>query len=162
MEKTKNIEPTSPAVFIDRLTRNSPMNKTPSHLQSQNEKESLELLVIGSSITKYIDAGKIERRSPENAVTECMSGAKVEDVHRKINEYSLRYNIKKIVIHVGGNNILNDNPETLTEKIIAMLKEVRKVMPTTKIFYSAILPRWNNNYLSGIHWVKHKKLLCGK
>ena len=156
MEKTKNIEPTSPGVFVDRLTRNSPL-KTSSHHQSQNihepEKESLELLVIGSSITKYIDAGKIERRSPENAITECMSGAKVEDVNCKIKEYSLRYNIKKIVIHVGGNNILNDNPKTLTEKIVDMLKEVRKIMPTTKIFYSAIIPRWNNNYLPGINWI---------
>ena len=92
-----------------------------------------------------------------------MRGAKVENVKSKIIEMSKSYNIRKIVIHVGGNNIPNDDAATLTNKIIDMLESTRQVMPGTKIFYSAIIPRTHNNYLPAINEVnKNIRKFCAK
>ena len=76
-----------------------------------NEKENLQLLVIGSSIMKYIDASKIEKRLSTKARMICIPSAKTEDASKKLEELSKTHNIKILMIHVGRNNIPNDNPQ---------------------------------------------------
>ena len=62
-----------------------------SNIEKENtqftvEKSTIELLIIGDSITKFIDASKIERKSPTLAQTVCMPGGKVSDILRKIKQ----------------------------------------------------------------------------
>ena len=87
---------------MDKVTHHEPLSSTTNlplgintqtfdteHDRSKDEKddkEPLELLVIGSSITKFIDARKIEKKADKEAMTICMRGAKVEHVHTKISE----------------------------------------------------------------------------
>ena len=61
-----------------------------------NEKANLQLLVIGSSIMKYIDASKIEKRPSTKARTICMPGAKNEDVSKKLEELSKTTKLKNL------------------------------------------------------------------
>ena len=75
----------------------------------------MELLIIGSSIVKILDAKKIEKRSPDKA--RVMSGAKVNDVKKRLIEVNEKYNAKKMVIHAGGNNIPQEDPNSLTNNI---------------------------------------------
>ena len=85
----------------------------------------------------------------------CMSGAKVKDVKERLKEIE-NYNIKNLIIHVGGNNIPMDSPDILSEKIIDLLLYAKKVMHSTKVYFSAIIPRCEDNYLPGINYVNRK------
>ena len=117
------------------------------------DKVELELLVIGSSIMRDIDATKIEKRSPTKARTICIPGAKIETIMMKITELNETHNIKQIIIHGGGNNIKRDivqNPRKLTSQITTMLQHTQHIMPDTKIHYSAVLPRTDNKLFPGI------------
>ena len=104
-------------------------------------------------MVKYIDAKKIEKRSPDKAMSICMSGAKVRDVSSKITELNQQFNIKKIIIHVGGNNIPQDDPSKLSHKITHLLQNCQTLMPLTKIHYSAIIPRVSDSFINGINAV---------
>ena len=99
---------------------------------------------------KYSDGSKIEKRPSTKARTICMPGAKTEDVSKKLEELSKTHKIKKLMIHVGGNNIPNANPQILSEKLIGMLKHTQGIMPETVLQFSALLPRLGDNYLPGI------------
>ena len=117
------------------------------------EKTELDLLVIGSSIMRDVDASRIESRSTTKALTICMPGARIEDVRKKITNLHHNHVIKNIIIHVGGNN-LNKNtthdPRLLSNEVIELLQHTTKIMPETKIHYSAILPRSSDNILPAI------------
>ena len=82
-----------------------------------------------------------------------MPGGKVSDILRKIKQLEKKYEIKRIIIHVGSNNIPNDEPTPLVSEISAMLREIQELMPNTKLYYSDILPKINDNYIEGIHFV---------
>ena len=165
--KAKYLQPTPPSAFIDNLDNDHTIspNNTNSLINETftSEKETLELLVIGSSIVKYIAAKKIEKRLPNNTLTECLPGAKVDDVMRRINELHNIYDIKKVVIHVGGNNIPRDNSTILTKKLIEMLQNTRRLMPKAKIYFSAIIPRVKNEWLPEINTVNgNLRTFCGQ
>ena len=82
-----------------------------------------------------------------------MSGAKVDDVRKRIIELNEVYNIRKMILHVGGNNIPQEDPVTLTESICNLLQSTKSLMPSTELFYSAIIPRIGDNFLPGLNSV---------
>ena len=118
-----------------------------------SEKTELDLLVIGSSIMRDVDASRIESRSTTKALTICMPGARINDVRKKITNLHHDHVIKNIIIHVGGNNINKNtthDPHPLSNEVIEMLQHTKKIMPETKIHYSAILPGSSDNILPAI------------
>ena len=64
-----------------------------------------------------------------------------------------------MIIHAGGNNI-NDhtirNPQFLSNAIITTLENIRRRMPRTQIYYSAILPRTTDSYLPMIFLINRE------
>ena len=118
---------------------------------SANSKRHLQLLVIGSSIIKHIQANRIEQNSP--ALTICMPGAKIEHLPRKIFDIKRNHFIKNVILHAGGNNINAHtirNPHVISNRIITTLQDLSTRMPRTQMFYSAILPRTNDTILPAI------------
>ena len=92
-----------------------------------------------------------------------MKGSKVEHVHARISKVNRQYNIKNVVIHVGGNNIPMDNPENLNIKLVQLLNHTRRLMPHSKIYFSAIIPRLGNKYLPGINNInRNMRLFCAE
>ena len=49
-------------------------------------KPTLDLLIIGSSIVKFIDAKKIEKHNPESSQTVCIPGGKIPDILKQLDE----------------------------------------------------------------------------
>ena len=49
-----------------------------------NSKQALELLVIGSSIAKFIDSARIEKRMSDATKTVCLPGAKISHILSEI------------------------------------------------------------------------------
>ena len=120
-----------------------------------NSTQPLELLVIGSSIVKFIDAARIEKRQPDSTKTVCLPGAKINDILSEIKSLSKTYSIKKMVIHVGGNRIPHENPKSIITKLKDMITQILSIMPETKIYYSLILPRISENYVYGINEINN-------
>ena len=113
----------------------------------------MELVVIGSSIVRYIDANKIERRRLAQTERICLPGGKVNDIKNEIGIITTKYNVKKLIIHVGGNNVPRDSPDNVTKMIKDMLIYTKEVMPQTKMYFSSILPRTNEAWISGIDYI---------
>ena len=139
----ENINSTQPNTL--NLTQPNTLNST----------QPLELLVIGSSIVKFIDAARIEKRKPDSTKTVCLPGAKINDILSGIKSLSKTYSIKKMVIHVGGNHIPHENPKSIITKLKDMVTQIISIMPETKIYYSLILPRISENYVYGINEINN-------
>ena len=56
-----------------------------------------------------------------------------------------------MIIHVGGNHIPHESPDTVIANLQNMLTKIKTIMPNTKIYYSLVLPRINDNYIPGIN-----------
>ena len=110
-----------------------------------------ELVIIGSSIVKFVDAKKIERRKAEETETICIPGGKTSHVLQKVKTLKDTHDIKKMIIHVGGNHIPHESPDTVIANLQNMLTKIKTIMPNTKIYYSFVLPRINDNYIPGIN-----------
>ena len=102
---------------------------------SANSKGHIQLLVIGSSIIRDVQASRIEQNSP--ALTMCIPGARIEDLPRTIFDIKEHCFIKNIILHAGGNNI-NDHtirdPQFLSHATIATLENIRRRMPIVLLY----------------------------
>ena len=95
----------------------------------------------------------IEKRNPDKTKLLCKPGAKIENVIKEIKFQESKYEIKKLIVHVGGNNLREDEATTIFNKLKDMLIEIKNLLPNTKIYYSLILPRIDSSFLSGIDWI---------
>lgn len=180
-EKIRNIENISESskqriIEVER-TLASELSPTiqPQKIDKQNaetdhieQKESLrdtkaiiDLLVIGSSIVRYIDANKIERRNPKTSQTVCIPGGKTEDIIRVLREINDNYNIKKMIVHVGVNHIPDISPDQLIDRLIKMYFEIRNILPNTGVYHSGMIPRHDNQIVHAINIInKNIELHC--
>ena len=66
-----------------------------------------------------------------------------------------------VIIHVGTNHLPRDNPSYITTKISKLLLHATKEFPDTSIYFSAILPKFNNTFFEMINQVNSEILkLC--
>ena len=149
----------------NNLTQNeSPVNESHNQQDERHEssaKSTLDLLIIGSSIMRYIDAKKIEKRNPETSRTVCIPGGKIRDIIDNLQEIKKNHTIKKIIIHVGANHIPEMSPQQIIENMSKMYKDIRNMFPSTKIFNSAMIPRRNNDILYALNYINNKvELYC--
>ena len=130
--------------------------------KSTNSKGHIQLLIIGSSIIRDVQASRIEQNAP--ALTICMPGAKIEQLPRKIFDIKRNQFIHNMIIHGGGNDInarTIRNPHVISNRIITTLQDLSTRMPRTQIFYSAILPRTNDTMLPAIFLInRYIKQYC--
>ena len=63
-------------------------------MKTDDGKKTIKLLIIGSSIVKYIDAKKIERNNPNQSQTTCIRGGKIPDILKELRELQENHNIK--------------------------------------------------------------------
>ena len=70
-------------------------------------------------------------------------GAKVEDIHNFMSQvkHANPKNMKHIIFHIGTNNLRNDTPQQIYDKINSLVFEKRKSFPSTKISLSCLIHR---------------------
>ena len=84
---------------------------------------------------KFIDSAWIDKRLSGATETLCLPGVKISHILSEITSLSKTYNIKKMVIHVGGNHIPHEDPHPIITKLKDMLKEIISIMPETKLYF---------------------------
>ena len=109
-----------------------------------NLKECLsqkEILIVGDSMLKLIKMKKFDYSN--RSFVKTLRGAKIEDVHNFMTQvkHANPKNIKHIIFHIGTNNLRDDSPEQIYDKITSLIIETRKSFPNTKISLSCLIHR---------------------
>ena len=61
--------------------------------------------------------------------------------------------VTNVIIHVSTNHVPRDNPRAITTKISKLLLHATKEFPNALIYFSAILPKFNNTFFEMINHV---------
>ena len=125
--------------------------------KSQPPKESIDLVVAGDSIVKHFN---VDNFSANNKVI-CLPGAQCHRVHREITKLSTTAHIKDLVVHFGTNSIPLDinqarrqcHPHEIASEVKDTLKQIQLQNLSTRLHFSAILPKVNNMYNKGINFI---------
>ena len=110
-------------------------------------------LIIGDSMI-----GGIEERRLRNTKVRSHPGASVEDLHFHITPY-LRKKPTNIIIHVGTNNARSDNSDTIIEKLIQLKEYILSKCPNTKIVFSSLIVRLDDENAAKVVAETNSKLL---
>ena len=127
----------------NRLSNNS--NSTRGEDSQGNRKEKAKVVLVGDSMTKFIQPKKLSRN--HHVSSHSFPGATVEDMHDFIKPL-LRRKPEKVILHVGTNNVKNDNPKRIKGKITELVDAIRKEQPTVKIAFSSIVHRTDDRSLN--------------
>ena len=96
--------------------------------------------VIGDSTLRTIDRKRLDRTGKTHVRT--MPGARVPDVTASLRACAVRDDVKRIILHVGGNDVhklySGQDLETDFKELVA---EVTRVFPKAEVAISALLPR---------------------
>ena len=103
-------------------------NITTQSKQDQNKPP--DVVVIGDSITKNIIGKKLSRNQNVNAFS--FSGATIDDMV-DFAKPVIKRKPKKIILHVGTNNMKMDQPKKIKNKV-AVLVSKRNIHPSTSRF----------------------------
>lgn len=92
---------------------------------------------------KHIDRQKIERAAGCKSVVYSHSGAKVEPINHKIKEYfSEDDTYDAVVLHVGTNNLVSENPEEVARNMDELINSLKGNARTITI--SGVIKRFDN------------------
>ena len=118
------------------------------------DKGTIDLLVAGDSCTKYLDLEKINPGKENKLI--CILGGKTGDLKKAVMDTYSENKVSHCVVHIGTNHTSTDEPYAVAEKILALLKDLRKNMRQTALHYSAILPKFSNSWLPGFNEINHR------
>ena len=124
-----------------------------SHPTPIVEKTHKEILLIGDSIIKHVDTQSICDK-PVDLV--CLPGARCFEVFTKISDILKTTEYKHIIVHVGTNFIPQLDVAFISNTILDFLAKLRMLAPNSKITWSPILPKYNNNFNRGINTINKR------
>ena len=118
-----------------------------------NSREHIDLLLIGDSIIKYIDASKLSSGTVRKI---CIPGVRVDFLFSKIVELNLKYVFKRVVFHVGTNYIPSNSRRFIIKELTGFLDGLHHFIPETDFVLSEILPRTSSLYMEGIDHINQE------
>ena len=147
LEKTV-IPPKDPVTLVDLPGWR---NCTPFKDVSAENKSGCDVFLLGDSIVKHIDGARLTRSS--NNVVDYHTGHNVMQIRNKFVEIDAKYRVKNLILHAGTNDIPRDEPNMVSSKILRLVKDVKERMPETRVFVSAILPKYSPEFNDGINQI---------
>lgn len=105
-----------------------------------------KVLIVGDSMTKFIKPNKLSKKHHVQSYS--FAGAKVEDMNDFVKPL-LRRRPDKVIVHVGTNNVKDDNPKRVKGKIAELVDTIRNEQPNAKIVLSSVIHRNDDRSLNG-------------
>ena len=108
-------------------------------LSKTQQKERIELVMLGDSVTKYISPERIATSNISNPVNYSKNEPKIREIHNQFRQFQLEHEhptVKNVIVRVGTNHVAKDDQGNM--KIRSFL---HNELPDTSIFYSGILPK---------------------
>ena len=108
---------------------------TPTHKHTHDHAtNAADVLVIGDSIIKYIQPGRLSRK--RRVICRTMRGAHIEDVAQRAKDTASKHSVSEVIVHVGTNNT-SDDPDTIAAKITSLCDTLQP----TPVTISSIIHR---------------------
>ena len=119
---------------------NSSSGKSAAGTKSgRNKKTKSNTVIVGDSMIKYVKGWEIS--SATNRVTvKSFSGASVEDMTDFIKPI-LRKKPENIVLHIGTNNLRNDDAKSVADGITNLAHSIQQQCPDIEIIVSGVITR---------------------
>jgi lysophospholipase L1-like esterase len=111
---------------------------------SQAKKGNIDLLFLGDSITQGWNNNEVWRRhfEPRKAANFGIGGDRTEHVLWRIQNGELEGIAPKVtVLMIGTNNSGANTPDEIAQGVTAIVDELRKRLPNTKILLLGVFPR---------------------
>ena len=136
----------------------SQMRKSKEHLHKKfceqaRKLPNAELVIIGDSIVRHFEKYPniwTKYFKPSSSLRFGISGDRVEHVLFRVGAGEIPIFVKKVIVHVGTNNLHNDEPLHIGNGIFAIAKLIKKVNPKIEVIISGILPRKELNFFNKI------------
>ncbi|CAB3999768.1 Hypothetical predicted protein [Paramuricea clavata] len=113
--------------------------------QQNRDQNGCDVVIIGDSITKHIHGHRLSRKHKVKNMS--FPGATVEDMVDFVKPI-IRKRPKKIILHVGTNNLKRDNPKKISKKIIDLANDLKKQHSSVEIAISSIIHRTDDTLLN--------------
>ena len=127
-------------------------NITSQSKQDQNKPP--DVVVTGDSITKTIIGKKLSRNQNVNAFS--FSGATIDDM-ADFGKPVIKRKPKKIILHVGTNNLKMDQPKKIKNKVAGLVDSIKAEHPSIDVAISSVILRSDDQSLnSKIHEVNRR------
>jgi beta-glucosidase len=139
-----------PAAAIPVPRNDAGWQKRHESMNARVAKGNVDLVMIGDSITQgWEGAGKRvwdEYYGQRNAVNLGIGGDQTQHVLWRLQNGNLKgISPKLAVLMIGTNNTGGKKPEEIAQGIRAIVRELRRSVPDTKVLVLAIFPRGPNN-----------------
>lgn len=107
--------------------------------KKQKAKAKSSSVIVGDSIVSRLNGWKMSNQN-NRVVIRSFSGATVEEIEGHYIRPTLKSSPDSVILHVGTNNLKNDDPNTVAEKIINLCETIVRESPTTKVATSELTP----------------------
>lgn len=94
---------------------------------------------MGDSVISRLEGWRMSDKQSK-VVIRSFSGAKVDDFHHH-SIPTLETKPSRIILHVGTNNVKDENPSDVAEKIVKLCEFIEQKSPKTKIAVLELTPR---------------------
>ena len=114
-------------------------------VSSETSRNPIRLCVVGDSQLNRLDADKISNNHHE-IVLNGKSGMKVEEAAIHVDCVA-----DVIIMHAGTNNLRDEIPEGIAEKVVKTFKKIKQKNPKAQLAYSSIFRRKGNAAANGVN-----------
>ena len=97
------------------------------------------VVILRDSMTSNIQGKKLSRGA--HVVSKSFSGSTVEDMLDFSKPRFTRRKPDEIILHVGTNNLRNDEPQQIAEKLVDVGNAIERETPSTKVTVSSLILR---------------------
>ena len=118
-------------------------------IEPEPRKEVVDFALCGDSLIKWVPTEEIISAGNNKRV--CLKGAKIKKIRQAVLNLHEEYDIKSLAIHGGSNSVPEDTPIQIAYEIIDFLSELKMLMPSTDIYFSAILPKIDDSFTPGMN-----------
>ena len=140
-------------IFSDPVETEVETDWRPDDIESQ-DLSNIDLLVAGDSCVKHLDLELMNPGKTNRLI--CVPGGKAVDIRNRVKEICATNNVSHCVVHVGTNHTSSDEPIATAEKLVALLREIKTNMPQTSVYFSSILPKYDNEWLSSLNLINRR------
>ena len=121
-----------------------------------------KILVIGDSMVKHINQQKIQRAAGDPSIVQSYSGAKVDQINAKLNEYMAKDQFHAVIVHVGTNDLVHEGPEAVATKMDDLIARMKGKVK--RIAVSSVIKRYDGRVTASsiTHFNNLVKSLCAQ
>ena len=99
---------------------------------ASQSKSHVNVAIVGDSMLKYINSGKLRKSLNQNLLTKTFLGAKVADMQHYV-KLTMAHAPECLILHVGSNDLKESSSHQISTSIVNLGLEIKQKLPKTKL-----------------------------